>query len=160
MPGKTGTSGFTLVELMIVIALLAIVALIAAPSFTDMIERNRLQSQAEELRSFLLYARGEAVTLRSTITVETDDEEAWVIERGGTTIRQFEHNPELVTIRSSAETITFRSNGTATAATFTVCHDDDAARGYFLEIQSSGATSLYLPGKKDASNTALDSCTL
>lgn len=160
MLGKTGTSGFTLVELMIVIALLVIVALIAAPNFTDMIERNRLQSQAEELRSFLVYARGEAVTLRSTITVETDDEEAWVIERGGTTIRQFEHNPELATIRSSAETITFRGNGTATAATFTVCHDDDPTQGYFLEIQASGATSLYLPGEKDASHTALDSCTL
>ncbi|OEC35591.1 type IV fimbrial biogenesis protein FimU [Pseudomonas cuatrocienegasensis] len=160
MPDKTNTSGFTLVELMVVIALLAIVALIAAPSFTDMIERNRLQSQAEELKSFLIYARGEAVTLRSTITVETDDEEAWVVERGGTIIRQFEQNPDLVTIRSSTETITFRGNGTATAATFTVCHDDDPDRGYFLEIQASGATNLYLPGEKDANHTDLDSCTL
>ncbi|WP_395502578.1 GspH/FimT family pseudopilin [Ectopseudomonas mendocina] len=160
MPSKTRTSGFTLVELMIVITLLAIVATIATPGFTDMIERNRLQSQAEALRSFLLYARGEAVTQRSTVTVETDDENAWVIERDGTTIRQLEHNPELVTLRSSAETITFRSNGTATAATFTVCHDDNPTRGYFLEIQASGATSLYLRGEKDASHTVLDSCTL
>jgi type IV fimbrial biogenesis protein FimU len=160
MRGKATTGGFTLVELMIVIALIAIVAMIAMPNFTDMIERNRLQSQAEELRSFLLYARGEAVTLKSTITVETDDADPWVIERDGTAIRKLEHNPELVTIRSSAETIIFRSNGTATAATFTVCHDDDPTRGYFLEIQASGATSLYLQGEKDANHTALDSCTL
>ncbi|WP_175253033.1 MULTISPECIES: GspH/FimT family pseudopilin [Pseudomonas] len=160
MPGKMKTSGFTLVELMIVIVLLAILATIAAPSFRDMIERNRLQGQADELKSFLLYARGEAVTLRTTITVTTDDEDAWIIERGNNTLRQLEHNPDQATIRSSAETITFRGNGTATATTFTVCHDDDPSRGYFLEIQASGATSLYLQGEKDANHTALDSCTL
>lgn len=160
MQGKTNTSGFTLVELMIVIVLLAIVALIAAPNFSDMIERNRLQSQAEELKSFLLYARGEAVTLKTNITVTTDDEDPWVIERNSNAIRQLEHRPDQATIRSSAESITFRGNGTATAATFTVCHDDDPARGYFLEIQASGATSLYLRGEKDADHTALDSCTL
>lgn len=161
MSRNTDMHGFTLVELMITLALLAIIALIAVPNFRGLIERNRIEAQAEELKAFLLYARGEAVTQKVTFTVTIDNADPWTVQRSGTTdpIRILEHNPELAEIYASDDEITFRSNGTATATALAVCHDDDPSNGYFLEIQASGAINLYLRGKKADNITALDSCT-
>ena len=52
--------GFTLVELMIVVALVAILLALAAPSFRETIARNRLEGVAGELSTDFQYARSEA----------------------------------------------------------------------------------------------------
>ena len=65
-------AAFTLVEVMIVIAIIGIIAAIAVPSYQDMIERNRLKQAVESLQSDLQYARTEAIKrskdLRLTLT--------------------------------------------------------------------------------------------
>lgn len=61
--------GFTLVELMITLAILAIVAAIAAPSFSDMIKRNKRVACGNELVGALQLARSEAVRSAQAITV-------------------------------------------------------------------------------------------
>ena len=55
------TEGFTLVELMIVLAIAAILLALAAPGFRTLIERNRLQATASNLFSSLMLARSEAL---------------------------------------------------------------------------------------------------
>lgn len=162
MSGPVTSRGFTLIELMIVLALLAIVAFIAVPNFTDFIERNRIQTQAQELQAFLLYARGEAVSRNTSITVtlDEDDDDLWVAKRNsGEVIRQLTQNPALVQIDANADEVRFRSNGTATAASFVVCKDDDTERGFSLEIQVSGAITLSKAGKS-VDGSDLNSCTL
>ena len=52
---------FTLVEVMVVVAVAAIIALIAAPSFRDMILMQRLKSINAQLVTDLQFARSEAV---------------------------------------------------------------------------------------------------
>lgn len=61
-PSKSNVAqrGFTLIELMIVIVMVAILATIAAPSFQDSISRNKRQSSLEETFNMLRKARGEA----------------------------------------------------------------------------------------------------
>lgn len=54
------SQGLTLVELMVVIAVLGIVLAVAIPSFGDMLARKRVQLIASELASDLAYARTEA----------------------------------------------------------------------------------------------------
>lgn len=53
--------GFTLVELMVTVAVLAIVMAVAVPSFTNLINSNRLTAQANEVLAGLILARTEAI---------------------------------------------------------------------------------------------------
>ena len=53
--------GFTLIELMVVLAILLVLALIAMPSFSDFFERNRVRGAATEVIAVIDNARAEAV---------------------------------------------------------------------------------------------------
>ncbi|MGP1629264.1 MAG: GspH/FimT family pseudopilin [Giesbergeria sp.] len=55
------SKGFTLIELMVVVAIVATLLALAAPSFTPLIERWRIRDSAETLTSSLYYARSEAI---------------------------------------------------------------------------------------------------
>ena len=162
MSSTTDMRGFTLIELMITLVLLAILVAIAVPNFTNLINQNRTQAQADELKGFLLYARSEAVSKNAVITLKIKDESPWILQYRGETIRQFEDTVGTVLVRTADDEVKFRGNGTASAATFTVCEGTDNENGYYLEIQASGATNLFARGKKDAATpaTALGNCTL
>ena len=54
-------AGFTLIELLITVAIAAVLLGIGVPSFLDLIQNNRVASQANELVAVLNYGRGEAV---------------------------------------------------------------------------------------------------
>lgn len=62
-------AGFTLIELMIVIAIVAIFVVVGVPNFQNLIKDNRLSTQANSLVSSLQLARSEALKLRSPVTV-------------------------------------------------------------------------------------------
>jgi type IV fimbrial biogenesis protein FimT len=62
--------GFTIIELMVVVSIVAVLAAIAAPSFTPMIERWRMRQAAEGLQSTLYLARSEAIKLGGNVIVE------------------------------------------------------------------------------------------
>lgn len=58
-------SGFTLVELMVTLSVLAILAAVALPSFQDSIRLNRVSTENNELIAALNLARTEAIKTRS-----------------------------------------------------------------------------------------------
>lgn len=66
-------SGFTLIELMIVVILLVIVATMAVPGFQGLIESNRLQSTTNDVLGILNYARSEAVRRGEPVKVQAAD---------------------------------------------------------------------------------------
>ncbi|WP_240687725.1 pilus assembly FimT family protein [Alkanindiges illinoisensis] len=61
--------GFTLVELMVTIAVVAILAMIAAPSFTVIIARQQLNKAVRDLGTTLSEARSQAILLRKDVTL-------------------------------------------------------------------------------------------
>lgn len=66
---KKNQAAFTLIELMITIAVLAIVVGVAVPNFTVLIEKNRVKTLAEELASSMSVARMEALKRGKRVSV-------------------------------------------------------------------------------------------
>lgn len=61
MQRRASTAGFTLIELIIVVALAAIMMTLAVPSFQHMVANNRITSHTNELVMAVNMARSEAV---------------------------------------------------------------------------------------------------
>src|SRR3546814_1392401 len=67
--GPSAMLGFTLVELMVTLAVLTIIAVIATPSFANLIRGNRLASSANEMVALLQTARSAAISNRASSAV-------------------------------------------------------------------------------------------
>lgn len=68
-PRRPFPRGFTLVELLVTIAMVAILAAIAIPSFTHTIQRDGVSSASNRLMADLDYARSEAATRGTYVSV-------------------------------------------------------------------------------------------
>ena len=73
--------GFTVIELMIVVAVVAIITSIALPSYRTIIEKRQVTNGAEKLGAFLSAVQMESVKRSENITVSYDrtDAETWCI---------------------------------------------------------------------------------
>ena len=94
--------GVTLIELMLVIALLGIVATITLPSFTAFLDRNRLEGAIGALYDDLQWARSEAVKRNQTLQVAFTPGRPWrytLLDAAGLPIKAVEgadfHNTTL-----------------------------------------------------------------
>lgn len=146
MPIQVKQRGFTLIELMVIIALVAIMAGIAVPSFTRFVNNNRVTTQADEIHRFLQYARGEAVVQRreQTVTLVRNS----TLERLALEHRVLETAPRLRfgdTFASNENTISFLANGTTDKNTehkILVCPEEPSDTVRIIEIARSGRVSL------------------
>ena len=74
---RKSQSGFTLVELMITVGLLAILAVIATPTFNDLVTKSRLRGATDDIVALLNNARGNAVKLERQINVSVQGTATW-----------------------------------------------------------------------------------
>jgi len=65
----TLSKGFTLVELMVTIAIAALLLSIGVPSFTAMYEATRSANEIQKINDLFAFARNQAVNYGSTVTV-------------------------------------------------------------------------------------------
>jgi len=63
--------GFTIVELMVTVLILAIITAIAAPSFSNIMRGSSINSSLLQLRSAFALAREQAVTMQENVTICT-----------------------------------------------------------------------------------------
>ena len=88
--------GFTAIELMVVVAIVAVLAALAGPSFTPMIERWRVRQTAEALQSSIYLARSEAIKRGGGITIDATGgwDQGWrVTHTQGTTTTPLQEVP-------------------------------------------------------------------
>jgi prepilin-type N-terminal cleavage/methylation domain-containing protein len=78
-----GTKGFSLVELIVVLGILAIGLAIAVPNFMDMGRRNAVKTEARELKNVLEKARMEAVRRKQSLTATITGNRCTIAVTGG-----------------------------------------------------------------------------
>ena len=75
--GFTLQTGFTLIEMMVVVAVLAIVMSIALPNLRVMIANTQIRSVAESVRNGLQLARAEAVKRNESVRFTLNADNSW-----------------------------------------------------------------------------------
>ena len=81
-PGRHGTVGFTLVELCITLAVLAVLGTLAAPSFSNQVARQRLQSAARHLQADIALARAESNKRGTAVSLAFQPGRDWCYSLG------------------------------------------------------------------------------
>lgn len=66
---RPGQQGFTLIEMILTLTILAIVIAAGVPAFGEAMERRRIAGAAEEIKARILLARSEAVKQRRPVAV-------------------------------------------------------------------------------------------
>ncbi|MEW6237858.1 MAG: prepilin-type N-terminal cleavage/methylation domain-containing protein [Candidatus Omnitrophota bacterium] len=74
---KTALRGFTLVELIVVMTMLAVVMALAAPSLSRFSYGRKLEEEARRFLALTRYARSQAVSLSLPIEIWIDDQNGW-----------------------------------------------------------------------------------
>lgn len=67
---RNSARGFTAVELMVVVAIVAILAAVAAPNFSGMIGRWRVRQSVEALQAAIYFARSEAIKRGGAVVLQ------------------------------------------------------------------------------------------
>lgn len=145
---KTNT-GFTLVELLTALTVLAILLSLAVPSFRETIMNNRLSIQANEFITAINVARSEAVKQAENITITskngTDWSQGWTItDSGGTALRDHNALEGTSTLTGGVSSIQYESTGFITGGstlTFDLCDTRTGETGTRVTILVTGRPS-------------------
>jgi prepilin-type N-terminal cleavage/methylation domain-containing protein len=71
-PPRSSSAGFTLLEVLIVVAVIGMLAALAVPSLMSVIRRSRIEGAAQTLTRHILEARAEAIYRGSPVIVHPD----------------------------------------------------------------------------------------
>ncbi len=155
--------GFTLIELMVTLAIAAIVLTVGVPSMKTMIYNNRLTAATNSLVGSLAFARSEAVKQGISTTICSSNNQTsctssawsggwliWVdadsdgtLDSPGEIVRVSEALRGTIVVTAANTTLSYNSTGfTNTPGTIKVCDDRIGALGNQLQILTGGSVSL------------------
>ena len=158
--------GFSLVELIVAIAIFGILSAIAIPSFNETILSFKLRSYANELVGHANLARGEAIKINApvTICVSTNGtscstaaswEDGWIVLSGTNVIQRqgAAATGYKITEFAGLKSLIFQPTGIgATLAQFTICKATPAAGSQERVVRISAT------GRPSVSKTSNGSC--
>lgn len=138
--------GFSLVELMVTVALVGILVSIGAPAYRTMIEGQRVKSATVDLHSALVLTRSEAVKFNKKVTL-SPAADGW--SSGWSVASPIAGEPALLThsqssgvaITGPAGAITFSASGRAQNIEFEVTSDEDTSQVRCVQLDTSGRAS-------------------
>lgn len=131
MQAKRLDRGFTFIEMVVVITILAVILAIAVPSAISMIRSQGARTAAYDLYANLVYARSEAVKRNQSITVAATStssaswQNGWTVKRGSTTLRD-ESAHTRVLVCGDAASLVYSSAGriSSGSGSFEIKSDD------------------------------------
>ena len=150
-------SGFTLIELMVVLTVAAVILVFAIPSFEGVINNNRVTTTINELSTTFAIARTEAIKSNSTIRVKATDHASHGWKNGYKVLDSSDNeikivgpiNSRISKFTDSTSTVVFNSLGglgstiyptSTSTVTFTI--HAPKAYGRDLNVTMSGATTV------------------
>jgi len=113
-PRSRPERGFTIIELLTVVTILAIVSGIAAPSFRSLIGTMNTKSAAFDLISDLTTARSEAIKRNASASIAPvggDWSKGWTISAGGATLRERSAPSSSISINAPTGGVVFGASG-------------------------------------------------
>jgi type IV fimbrial biogenesis protein FimT len=118
---RRAARGFTLVEMMIVVVILAVFAAVARPAYTSLVAGMRIRAAGSDLFTTLLRARSEAVKRNVEILIEPVSslgwEQGWRIQDPGTGSALEQHGAITLTQISGPASVIYQTNGRIKAGT-------------------------------------------
>jgi len=160
---KDAEEGFTLIELMITLAIMIILMAVAIPSFNETMLGGKLTSNANDLVASLNKARGEAIKRNSTVTLCASTcpaasatctcaaggewDQGWIVLAGAETLLRHDSLDTglKMTEASSVLSILLQPTGVgSTQATITLCQNSPSAGSQerVISISATGRASL------------------
>ena len=113
--------GFTLIEMMVVIGIVAILGAIAAPNMSAMIKRQRIKTAAFDVFASLTFARSEAIKRNTTVTLtptSSDWAKGWQIKDANDNVLRDQKGWDDMTLTGPA-TVAFGGTGRLAAGSGT-----------------------------------------
>lgn len=150
----TRSKGFTLVELMVVLAVAAVLISIAMPSLQSISDSNALKATTRDLISAINTARSQSISTRSDVTVQPATGgwgDGWSIvydNAAAETNQDYVPRDGVTVAREGATgTLTFLSRGglQGGAASFSLCHQD-LVQGRTVSVSFLGKVTTDLKG--------------
>ncbi|MGB0732463.1 MAG: GspH/FimT family pseudopilin [Pontibacterium sp.] len=146
------SKGFTLLELLIVVAIVAILATVAVPNFGPLVSTNRMDTIQDRLVTSLSQARSEAIRQgvdvqlcpRSSVNTVVNScgtswQNGWLVIANGTGLRVEDSIATSLTLTGAS--VTFSSDGATTSNAsicFTVDDGDDSTDTRYIQISRFG----------------------
>lgn len=158
-------TGFTLIELMVTIAVMAILLAIAVPSFTDAVLGSKLSSYANNFVASAHLARSEAIKRNTAVTLCASADGAscataggwqqgWIVLSGTTVIQRQQALPAGLSFTGGAHSIIYQSSGiNSISTTLTLCRATPSVGSQQREISISAT------GRPSVTKTISTSCT-
>lgn len=152
---KGAARGFTLLELMVTVAVLAVLIGIAVPSLGDATLAGKLAASANDLVAGVAMGRSEAIKRNAVTSLCVSSngtscgsggwEQGWIIISGSTVIQKHSAAPTGFKVTSSVAKVDFQPTGVGnTQATITVCRSAPSAGSQERVVNVSATGRAYV----------------
>lgn len=152
--------GFTIIEILIAVAVVAILVAVGAPSLRDLVVGVRVRTVASDLYESLLFARSEAIKRNAIISV-VPNSGGWVagwqvrVDADNTVLKVADAAPTVTATANATGNISFAMTGRVTTGVRSVVFSADSTptvKARCVMLDASGRPTVRIDNDTNAAN--------